>query len=198
VGDNKNKGIGVFARKGNRISQLYWQGQYTLKGVTNNNNSLSWQSEKLQSFLPFTVNDTYSILAIWTKQAGSPNFRYIGQLWKYLQIHKNQLSADNTILCGDLNSNAIWDEPDRWWNHSDVVRELKEIKLRSLYHYIEKEDQGKESKKTFFMYRNYEKSYHIDYLFMSSNLLPSSTLKIHEQEPWMQCSDHVPLEFILR
>jgi len=196
-GDNKNKGIGVFARNGHKIRPLIWQGEYILDAVINKSKSLTWQSDSLQSFLPLMVNEKYTMVAVWTKQADSPNFGYIGQLWKYLQVHKSDLPKDNAIICGDLNSNAIWDASDRWWNHSDVVAELKDIGIHSLYHHIEKEEQGKETKKTFYMYRKKSRAYHIDHVFLSANLLASSSLKIYEPESWIQYSDHVPVEFII-
>ncbi len=30
VGENKNRGLGIFSRNGNRIQALDWQGEYTL------------------------------------------------------------------------------------------------------------------------------------------------------------------------
>ena len=141
------------------------------------------------------VNDRYTLVAIWTKQANSQNFGYIGQFWKFLQIHKLRLRGDDTILCGDLNSNARWDEADRWWNHSDVVQELEEIGVYSLYHHVEAEEQGNETRKTFYMYRKRERSYHIDYVFLSTNLLGTSSLEIYEPNPWLEYSDHVPVVF---
>lgn len=69
-GRSKNKGIGVFSRTSCSISRL------------------DWEDNSLQLFLPCRVNDQFSLLAAWTKYANSPNFRYIGQLWKYLQLHK--------------------------------------------------------------------------------------------------------------
>jgi len=197
TGKSKNKGIGIFARNGNRIRSLHWQGEYTLQAIKNQSASITWQSKELQSFLPCRVNDIFTIVGIWTKKANSPNFGYVGQLWKYLQVHKSKLSGNNMILCGDLNSNSIWDQWDRWWNHSDVVRELKEIAIHSLYHNIENEDPGKETKNTFYLYRNQDKPYHIDYVFLSKNLLDSSSLEICKPEPWLEYSDHVPLVFTI-
>ena len=52
--------------------------------------------------------------------------------------------------CGDLNSNAQWDVWDRWWNHSDVVNQLKTMNIHSLYHELTNEEQGKEKNSTFF------------------------------------------------
>lgn len=110
-----------------------------------------------------------------------------------MQIHKTRFAANNFILCGDLNSNVIWDRADRWWNHSDVVRELEEINIHSIYHIKTGEAQGQEKQRTYFMYRNVEKSYHIDYFFLSNDLISNGSLEVGNIEEWIHCSDHVPL-----
>ena len=197
-GETKNKGIGVFPRNGHKIKSLKWSGKFSIKCINNNSKSLSWSSDELQSFMPLIIEEKYILVAVWTKKANSPNFGYIGQFWKYIQIHKEKIKRDNIILCGDFNSNAIWDEPDRWWNHSDVVKELQEINITSLYHHVTGEPQGKEKQKTFYMYRKQNKPYHIDYIFMSNTLLNSSSLTVHDFKNWIECSDHVPLEFTVK
>lgn len=196
-GETKNKGIGIFSKTGHKIEPLKWAGQFTIKGLRTRSKAITWTSNELQSFLPVIIDNKYLLIAVWTKQANSPNFGYIGQLWKYIQIHKEKMHRDNTILCGDLNSNAAWDVSDRWWNHTDVVQELEEIGLISLYHHIKKEPQGMETEKTFYMNRKKDKSYHIDHIFLSKNLIDESTLKIHGFDQWIKYSDHVPLEFTL-
>jgi len=180
-GDNTHKGIGIFAHNGVKIQRL------------------DWQDNGLQLFLPIRVNNQFNLIAVWTKQANSPTFRYIGQLWKYLELHKEKMAMEQTVLCGDLNSNKLWDVWDRWWNHSDVVRELGTAKMQSLYHLATGEEQGLESTPTFFLHRNLEKPYHIDFAFATEGMFNpfSNTVVVGNHNPWLEFSDHAPLTFTI-
>jgi exonuclease III len=178
VGSNKNKGLGIFAAEHLKIESLGWSNIFT--------------DHTVKHFLPCTVNDGFQLLGVWTHRNNSPNFGYIGQLWKYLQVNKQHFRK--VIIAGDFNSNSIWDQWDRWWNHSDVVRELKELGISSLYHKFLEEEHGKESKPTFFLHRNTLKPYHIDYVF-GSREFENSLIKIEvgDSEQWLKISDHLPL-----
>ncbi len=147
----------------------------------------------LELFLPCRINGATPLLAAWTREAGSPTFRYIGQLWKLLQRHSRFLEAENAILIGDLNSNFCWDVTDRWWNHMDVVRELHNMGLRSAYHHFTGEKQGQEVTPTFYMYRRKDRPYHIDYAFVSQSLLTDAAFSIGDPCFWLEISDHMPL-----
>lgn len=178
VGPTKNKGLGVFAKPGLRLE------------------AVQMELEPLELFLPVRVNGDWPLLATWTRQANSPNFRYIGQLWKLLQRDKSFLQHPSAALIGDLNSNKRWDEWDRWWNHSDVVRELQELGLESAYHQFFQEPQGEETRPTLFLQRNLAKAYHIDYGFFG----PAWRVKhveVGQSENWLSISDHMPVVFKL-
>lgn len=176
IGENKNKGLGVFVLKGQRMEFL------------------DWEAERLQLFLPVRIDGSMNLIAIWTKQAGSKHFSYIGQLWKYLQRHKGKIARAGTILCGDFNSNAIWHDHECWWNHLDVVRELEEINIHSLYHKVENEQQGEETQPTLYMHRKIERPYHIDYVFVHESLMESDyTVNVGKAQEWLEKSDHMPV-----
>lgn len=183
MGENKNKGIGLFVKNNNFIELLNWSDKNT-----------NYKNETLESFLPCKINNEFILLAVWTKKANSEVFGYIGQFWKYLQLHKTKFINQKVIISGDFNSNVIWDKWDRWWNHSDVVNELEELNIKSLYHYLNNEEQGKENTPTFYLQRKLEKPYHIDYTFLSSTLIDKETsFIIEDKDIWLTYSDHMPL-----
>lgn len=183
IGNNKNKGLGVFCKENIKLEKLDWS-----------DINPNYKNEQLESFLPCLVNDEIILIAVWTKKANSEVFGYIGQMWKYLQLHKEKLKDKKVIIAGDFNSNVIWDKWDRWWNHSDVVNELEEIGIKSLYHHITNEEQGKETKPTFYLQRKLKKPYHIDYVFVSNHFLSNDiNLQTNDTIEWLNYSDHIPI-----
>ena len=194
AGSNKNKGIGVFSKKGVLIERLNWHRKFKLSGAPTGSKSATWHTEDLKEFLSFRVNDNFNAVATWTKQSRGGTFGYAGQLWKYLQSHGKDIKAGECILLGDLNSNIRWDRPDRWWNHSDNVQILDSLGLQSIYHRQMGVEQGAEIDPTFYLYRHRDKAYHIDYVFASASLLEKCTIYCHDPDYWLQFSDHIPLE----
>ena len=178
IGDTKNKGIGIFADKNVELLKLNWSDHY--------------EDKKVKHFLPCNVNKDFDLLAVWTHSNNSPTYGYIGQLWKYLQVHKSKLKK--SLILGDFNSNVFWDKPRRCWNHSDVVRELKEIGIESLYHQYWNEKQGKESRPTLYLQKNLEKPYHIDYIFGSKDFQCGlKKMEVGTVNKWLKISDHMPI-----
>lgn len=178
IGDTKNKGLAIFARPEIKLEKLDWSNQY--------------RDHFVKHFLPCRVNQDFDLLGVWTHRNNSPNFGYIGQFWKYLQVNKTKLNS--TIIAGDFNSNVIWDEWDRWWNHSDVVMELKELGIESLYHKFTGEAQGNETNPTLYFQKKLERPYHIDYVFgpqkFSDKLIK---IEIGQIDKWLGISDHMPI-----
>ena len=178
IGDNKNKGLAVFANPKIKLEKLDWTNQF--------------KDHLVKHFLPCKINDDFNLLGVWTHKNNSPNFGYIGQFWKYLQINKNKL--EDAMIAGDFNSNTIWDEWDRWWNHSDVVQELKELGINSFYHHFTKEIHGEEKKPTLYFQRNITKPYHIDYIFGAQKFCTVlKSIEIGQYEQWIKLSDHMPI-----
>lgn len=184
IGKSKNKGIGIFVKNNHSLELLNWSDINT-----------NYKNETLESFLPCKIND-FILLGVWTKKANSEVFGYIGQFWKYLQLHKEKMKDEKIIIAGDFNSSAIWDKWDRWWNHTDVVNELKELNIKSIYHLLNNEEQGQETVSTFYLQRKLEKKYHIDFIFQSQNMINDNTsLSIGDKKEWLENSDHLPLFF---
>lgn len=178
IGDNKNKGLGVFAKENIKLEKLNWSSVYS--------------NHEVKYFLPVLINGTTQLLATWCHHNSSPTFAYIGQFWKYLQINKSEFK--NIIIAGDFNSNSIWDKWDRWWNHSDVIKELNELNIKSLYHLFSEEEQGKEKTPTFYLQKNINKPYHIDYIFAKKTLISTDQkIQIESFEKWESISDHCPV-----
>lgn len=173
VGDNKNKGLGIFV-KGIRLTHQ------------------KWQENGEKYFIACRINNEFDLVAVWNQSNGSGTFRYIGQFWKYLQTNKCHMN--NCLILGDFNSNKIWDKRRRICNHSDVVRELDEIGIVSVYHERLKIPQGVEKHPTFFLQKNINKPYHIDYIFASRGLADKiNDFEIGLRDEWLLKSDHLPL-----
>jgi len=178
IGDTKNKGIGIFADKSINLNKLDWSDNY--------------EEKRVKHFLPCKINQDFTLLAVWTHRNKAPTFGYISQLWKYLQVNKSNFRK--SLILGDFNSNVIWDKPSRWWNHSDVVRELRELGIESLYHKYLNEEQGQETRPTLFLQKNLEKPYHIDYVFGSEYFQKRlRKFKIGDVDQWLMRSDHMPI-----
>lgn len=182
IGDNKNKGIGIFAKPEIQLELLDWPKEFNAhKKVAPHN---------VKYFLPCLVNESMQLLGVWTHKNNSPNFGYMGQFWKYLELNIDKFKE--IVIAGDFNSNAIWDQWDRWWSHSDIVETLSSRNIESVYHNQFNEEQGKETRPTFRLQRKEEKPYHIDYFFCS-NTIDIKEFEIGSFQKWISISDHVPL-----
>ena len=192
-----------FGRLTPQPNDFVWYGDTGKKGISIFSYS-NYKFRLLKEFnpdfryiVPLEVTDgknSFLLFAIWAMDnKQNPLARYIGQVWNAINYYQTIL-GENSILIGDFNSNQIWDTKDRVANHTDVVNFLAELNIESLYHRQFNEQHGKESLKTFFMYRNIEKPYHIDYIFASHNIIENGyKLTLETSNNWIDKSDHIPL-----
>lgn len=174
TGVSGRKGLGIFAKKEIEIKPL------------------DWDSQKLEHFIACRVNSDFNLVGTWCHGASLSKYAYIGQLWRYLQIHKSRL--DRAVIAGDFNSNKFWDKKGREWNHSEVVRVLNECEIDSVYHKCLKENQGEETQPTFYFQKSLSKPYHIDYIFASDELYTNlKAFVVGQPTEWLELSDHMPV-----
>ena len=177
------KGIGIFSF-----------GAYRFKLMKVYNPNFRW-------VIPLTVTGgSYEItlFAVWTNNTDDKDGKYIEQVWKAIHYYDALLSHHRTVLVGDFNSNTIWDRPKRVGNHSDVVNYLEKKGIYSGYHFYYKEEKGKESRPTLYWQKNRNKPYHIDYCFVSTELLSGLiSVEVGEYDDWIRFSDHVPLAIMI-
>lgn len=175
-GNNQNRGIGIFSRSGSVLSRLPWDdGGYS-------------------EFLPVRVDDALTLLGVWAKAAGGSAERYVGQVCNYLLLHGDKLDQ-HTIVCGDFNSNVIWDKPRKTWNHATLVDQFAGRDFVSVYHATSEESQGEERTPTFYLHRKPNRPYRIDYVFLHESRTPpeAAHLKIGDPQQWLEYSDHMPM-----
>lgn len=193
----------VFNSSTQQPNDFHWYGDSIHKGLAIYSFSnykfelLPYFNSAFRYILPFRVTghgQTFTLFAIWA-MSNKENYvaRYIGQIWLSIN-HYITLLESPTILIGDFNSNKIWDNKDRVGNHSDVVRKLAEYNIHSVYHRHFNAEQGQEKHPTFFLQRNQNKPYHIDYCFASSDIVDKvKKVEIGSYENWITLSDHTPL-----
>jgi endonuclease/exonuclease/phosphatase family metal-dependent hydrolase len=149
-------------------------------------------------FITVQLSNGIQLLAVWTQAGSQSSAGYIYQLWEYLKSNEAIFDWDNLIVVGDWNSNAIWDTKRRLGNHTDVCNLLSSKGLVSCYHAQDNIAHGEEVDPTFFMHRNPEKPYHIDYLFAPNRFVPDTErMEIGNKEQWLQLSDHLPISYQL-
>ncbi len=177
-GDNPHKGIGVFS---------YSNYKFKLSPLFN---------PAFRYVIPLEVSGAkeFNLFAIWAMpNKENHKQRYIGQVWSALQFYKELLVKD-TVIIGDFNGNQIWDHQSYTGNFTETFQFLEEHNYTSLYHSANKEQYGKETLATFYLYRNEEKPYHLDYCVVHKNIIQSGfKISLGTYDEWLRMSDHVPI-----
>ena len=166
-GDKPGKGLAILAKPNIEMEKL------------------QWDNHLLRHFIPARINKDFILLAVWACRP------YIEEYAVYQDIHYDMYD-NNMIIVGDFNSNKIWDSKRaEYRSHSSVVEKLSQKGLHSAYHFSTNEDSGEEGTGTFYLYRNKDKGYHIDYCFIDPHRIKG--FAILDRDFWLKHSDHIPI-----
>lgn len=176
-GDKKHKGLAVIASKQwtlevGRPPTQRWIAPVKVRGATD-----------------------FLLLAVWACPVGKvKELNYIGQVFEAIKRHKHWFSDGlPTVICGDFNSNAMFDHGRQTRHHTAVVAMLKERNLSSAYHAFFSEEHGAETRATYYFWHRRSRPFNIDYAFLPRNWIPSAKVTVGTYRKWRSLSDHVPL-----
>ena len=175
-GENPKKGLGVLVAKPWHI--------------------LDFREPKSRWVVPIWIGGpaNFLLLAVWTARIkGNDRLSYIGQAWEAVKGNPEWFDGNPVVMCGDFNSNAIWDG-SRTNNHSSLVQFLAERNIVSAYHHFFSELQGEEKQATHYFYHQKGRGFHIDYVFLPEAWARRiGSVEVGEHGNWAKVSDHVPL-----
>lgn len=176
TGEGKDKRLGIFAKD-----------EVVLEKIPD------VIEEDFSNFIALKVNDSFNLLGVWAMPP------YVEMIHDFFDAN-NSLFDENLIMCGDFNSNSIWDKEHKTKDNdgnpkdqTNLNRKLETNNLISVYHKLNDEKQGKESEKTFYLYRHLDKPYHIDYVYAGEGIV--NDYEILDAEERIKLSDHIPLVF---
>jgi hypothetical protein len=178
VGDNPNKGLGVFA--------------FSDFSLERNN----CYDSSFKQFLPVNVSgkSMFSLLAVWSfngRRKDLPKSSYSKETILAINHYQRFLSTCHSVIAGDFNNSVVWDHQNKNHNFSAIVSRIKSIGLTSAYHDFKKVSFGKEPDQTLF-FRKSALEYHIDYCFVPQDWIVYDVI-VGKREQWIKTSDHAPL-----
>ena len=185
------------------VNQIYWYGNNPHKGtavISFRDAALTPRQDhdpEYEFIVPYTLRkdskniDLYNIWAMPHQTDRKKD--YVGQIYGALQYYAENFQNES-ILIGDFNSNAIWDNKNKIGNHMDIVRILADHDIHSLYHQKHNIAHGAEPDPTLFLLKNRDKPYHMDYCFASQSLITKKTkIDVGVYKDWIKWSDHMPV-----
>lgn len=189
-------------KKEHGLNDILWYGKNPHKGIAVlafGEFSIELMDEHDPSFeyvLPIRLHyrrKAIHLFAIWAMPHKTRSKGYVGQVWGAVN-HYSSLLDDPSILIGDFNSHPIWDHRYPKGCHTDVVHFLSEKNIRSTYHHHNSCSAGQESHPTFFLTKKIGKPYHLDYCFVSDELISGDTkVLVGNYKDWISYSDHMPM-----
>jgi exonuclease III len=177
-GKNKNKGLGVLARKPWTLNpgpmpRQKWIASTWVRGP--------------QEFL---------LIAVWACPIGTAReLNYVGQTYDALVRHPRWFADGRpVVLCGDFNSNTSLDPGRKIRKHSAVVDLLARKGVVSAYHTFFSERHGEETRPTYYFWHRQERPFHLDYIFLPCGWMQRVTdVRVGAFTAWRRSSDHMPM-----
>lgn len=140
-----------------------------------------------------TSNKTVNLIAVWSAPDNNPSQNYPRVVWDGLNANEALLDG-SVMIIGDFNSGVYFDQKIKGIKHAQVLELLQSKGILSAYHEYYQEPQGSETRPTHLWRRSLDKPFHIDYCFLSSDLLESvEEFEVGTPKDWLDLSDHVPL-----
>jgi exonuclease III len=139
----------------------------------------------------------FLLLSVWACPVGAKRENnYVGQTYEAIVRHPNWFREDvPTVICGDFNSNPVFDPGRKTRTHSKIVQLLGDRGLISAYHAFFSENHGAESKPTYYFWHRQDRCFHIDYIFIPNTWMDRVTdFKVGSYRRWRPASDHVPIQ----
>lgn len=175
-GKNKHKGLGVLAAKPWTLEPGCKPTQRWIAPV--------WVHGP-QDFL---------LLSVWACPIGAQREKnYVGQIYEAIVRHPRWFNGNfPTLICGDFNSNTIFDPGRKKRTHSKIVQLLAERGLTSAYHSFFSEDHGGETRPTHYLLFQKHRPFHLDYIFLPKTWRVNDC-QVGTYDAWRLASDHVPI-----
>ena len=177
-GENQHKGLGVLAAR-----------PWTLEAEC---------KPRQRWIAPVLVRGRcdFRLVCVWACPVGGQREKnYVGQIYEAIVRHPKWFAGPTpTVICGDFNSNTIFDPGRKKRTHSAVVELLAARGLISAYHGFFSEPHGAETRPTYYFWHRKERCFHIDYIFVPGSWMDRVVdFKIGTYKKWGPASDHVPL-----
>jgi exodeoxyribonuclease III len=201
-GENKHKGLGVLAAKPWALELRLRPGQQPQQGhpyqILSRHKQLRQNRPRQKWIAPVWVYGprNFLLLPVWACPVGTTREQnYVGQIYDAIVRHPRWFAEDlPTVICGDFNSNTIFDPGRKKKTHSSVVRLLDERGLTSAYHEFFSETHGAETKPTYYFWHREERSFHLDYIFVPREWMQRVVAcEVGTFSQWRPASDHMPI-----
>lgn len=174
IGDNKTKGLGIFARHG-----------ISLKLKRNHDPAHRF----IAPVRVETETTGFDLYAVWTQAEKQLSQGYVTHSLNALDRYGKALGK-HSLLLGDFNSSPVFKHSGA--RHLALVETLAKRGYSSLYHRLTGHAHGHEPEATFWLHRNQNKPYHLDYIFAHSSQTPRA-FQLGQPADWLGHSDHAPL-----